>query len=759
MGYAENPNVAWLLSRSYGQGGTVALPVSDSEYRNNSILGQFPAGVEELLGRLEQVANRWTEDQTTLEWCFLVGGPGNGKSEALKQLANIIHLRLPPRQTGEPASRCLPVNWPDETLYVNSGLEFVLINDASIPRRERSGLTSDRSLYLDLNDAVEKCTLGTPLTLFCNINKGILVEELSSLRRKNLQNNSTDEVFEALIEWLLNASQSPTSSQINVLVPANPQTQYYGQCSFQVSKWVIKVHAIFLDALSLLEPTPKRDGITINFSGQIPQVSEYRTFGTLGAKRSQREKTIAGDFLTQLTLFERWESGGCIAADGNLCQAASLCPFFQNTHWLRNISLARNFLDLLRAAEIAASRRFTYRDLLGHLSLSIIGTPREQWLSGTHPCSWVHDRVWAAQDSSTTNRKTSIAQLVNHRIYNNLFTSTNLSAWKLLKERPRDGDNLYRQVIEQTTLSQSTIRAQSFESAFNSIDPARDVDDWDGLREQVVDAVEALDIEPPSVRMLREGHLHQDAQSAIEELVDTFTAQEVFEELTPRYNSASISRAGAVRIKTLRKWRNTLLLRQVGLANGFMTFRQALIAWLQQQHSVLQPSSTQQHLWRGVESLLFHQSQANQILLAPFRPRTYTISRLNAPSKTLLVSVNHDTIHLRIVPRGDTLTAEILKSDHSSPHGNETVLAVLVIDLLIAREAILQSGNLVHSSFTEIGSSVFARVERVRASLISRKNLASASVFVTDDLGNLYQVVQNPVDSSTFDIFLVEMDR
>ena len=60
---------------------------------------------------------------------------------------------------------------------------------------------------------------------------------------------------------------------------------------------------------------------------------------------------------------------------GALCSAHALCPFAQNASWLRNLPCGC-LLDTLRGAEIAADRRLTHRDLLGHVSLAVVGPPR-----------------------------------------------------------------------------------------------------------------------------------------------------------------------------------------------------------------------------------------------------------------------------------------------------------------------------------------------------------------------------------------------
>src|SRR5579862_3063156 len=86
MSFVTNPLVSWLLSHAYGQGGTVAVP-SPAAATFQMPKGEFPAGIDEVLAYLSSQYASWAAETRTLHWCFLVGGPGNGKSEALRTLA------------------------------------------------------------------------------------------------------------------------------------------------------------------------------------------------------------------------------------------------------------------------------------------------------------------------------------------------------------------------------------------------------------------------------------------------------------------------------------------------------------------------------------------------------------------------------------------------------------------------------------------------------------------------------------------------
>jgi hypothetical protein len=111
------------------------------------------------------------------------------------------------------------------------------------------------------------------------------------------------------------------------------------------------------------------------------------------------------------------------------------------------------------------------------------------------------------------------------------------------------------------------------------------------------------------------------------------------------------------------------------------------------------------------------------------------------PPSTLLFPITINDLDVVIVPHGDTLLAEV--QGRSRPRQASQALATLVIDLAVAREAILHADNDT-SSFTEIGYTAFARIERARASLISRERLKSGGIYFTNTRKELFRILSNP---------------
>jgi hypothetical protein len=755
MIFSKNTQVEWLMSHSYGQGGTVALPFSDDKIEV-PIEGDYPAGVQDVLNRLADHYIDWPKGKDKdVEWCFLVGGPGNGKSEALRSLADLVNIDLPQRSPGQSSPRTVPREWPTTSACIPGvpGINLVFINDASIPRSGIISLGRAGSLFFDISDGIKANVEGNGdvLAFFGNINRGILVEEEAFLLEKSSLYSDDISTFSIqIIQWLAHPPKEKGEDPgpgIETIVPITALTPYYGQFRIPITniggRHSILVHVIFLDSLSLLEPKPGGNhDKAIDFSSSPPKVNNYVTFGGFSDERSAtRENTVAGKLLSLIVRDSLWEgsNSGCKIGD-EICSAYDYCPFVQNAKWLRDIDLQRKFLDGMRAAEIASARRFTYRDLVGHLSLALIGKLERSWVSTmTHPCEWVKQKYTKMRESDS---EAVIAELVVHRIYTNIFPSPDPDAWKT-EAIPSENGSVYKVVIDQMTFFEGALRNRSFEEAFGQIDPARSVDSWpDFSRDKVIESVEAIEIKKPTLTLKDQGVLSQNAISDIETTLDNIVREEIAKELFASTSklSRTLRENASRRAIILRKWRNTLLLRQVGLSRGWINLREVIAAWLSEQYNALMDEPILE-LGRGVRYLLFPViSDDDSLILAPLRPRISNLDRDNLPPNTMLVKITSSNLKLNILPKGDNLVAEILQVTRNNRIDN--VKVSIIIDLPIAREALLRS-RAGANSFTEIGSSAFARIERVRASLVGKESLRQGSVYFTDDFGKLYRIVRD----------------
>ena len=358
----------------------------------------------------------------------------------------------------------------------------------------------------------------------------------------------------------------------------------------------------------------------------------------------------------------------------------------------------------------------------------MVGPPLQPWLSGTHPCSWVAHRHERAINGS----KQATVELASIRIHLNLFPTAGFTPEKRIAEHKLTGETVFGTVLGQLLPEGEPAPPKAFERAFSDIDPARDTDGWDGLRKKVLDAVESLLISNPSSQIVTWPEVPAAVVSEIDRMLDQVLRSEISSEL-PRG-----SRAAVARVRTLRRWRSAMLLRQIGLALGHLRFSSAVEAWLAEQENALNEGQ-RLRLGDGINNLILPSGGSGRVFLAPFRPRTYCLSA-KLPTNTFLVSVNVNELDVLIIPHGDTLAAEVqVRRRQEAPQS----LATLTIDLAVAREALLHSERKT-DSFTEIGDTAFARIERARASLIGRERLLHLQPCYVDEEESMYQLSPNP---------------
>jgi hypothetical protein len=671
--------IDWLRERGFGGREAVAVPRGAAAAGPR---GPFPAGVQDLMDFV--VSSYAAEGQAPAEqWGFLVGAPGNGKSEAMRELAE--RLRTGPAQDSERAPRRL-------SGQIN-GASVVLINDASIPRDDVAG---NGSLARDIEEALEEVRTGGRVLMFANVNRGILVEE----RNASKVASSTSDVAR-LLAWLNDVAAGQDAS--------DPATNYYARNVVTVGERRVVVHVLSLDALSLFEPQPSAGerGAALDFSaGDDPVVAPYRPVGGLMLAKDARSSAAAAILIKDVVAPARWDDDTC-----GSCVARDLCPFRANAAWLADDALRARFLDTFRGAEVAAGRRMTYRDLLAMLATAIIGPSEEEWDEGVHPCKWTSD---LAEEGGAV----AIGKLGRHRIHASIFPPPNPSAWRRLGKGPIRRDSLYSVVLADFGPDRAGERPGPFAAGLLKLDPSASVDEWEGLRAAVLDAAEAMHVEPSL------GTLDQIPAAAVCELdrrIDGFV-------LSYLQGEAEETAAGRERVPQVRKWRSINLLRHAGLAGGWITDFDAVDAWLVAQEATLSQGSAGA-LLRGLRRLLIPPDRV--LYLAPFRPRTRLFDE-NLPATTILLAREASEISVELKASRDSL--QFLLRLTASGHVDGLVVPV---DLDLAREALVVARW--NQGFTDLPDQAIARVERVLASLIARKRV-QAPPHVTDALGRLFRL-------------------
>jgi hypothetical protein len=694
--------VVELLRQAYGQAAAVSVPSSGD---GNGILGRFPAGLDDVIAYIDALASSTPE---LVDWFFLVGAPGNGKSRAVHELARKLGIELPPSSPEKPTSRTFPEAWLSGA-YPLGDHQIVFINDASIDRPAAMG---GGGLGIDIVETLEALENGRRVVLFANVNRGVLVDELA-------RGGAVDEGLHAqageIVRFLAGTAQTDGRSV----------SPFYRTSTYKTGGLAARVHAISLDILSLLEPSPGVAGATLQIAGASPVAAPYRTIGHLHRKGSEprRCRTPAGELLADLVSEARWS--GC----AEHCAASDLCPFQANAKWLREQELAAFYLDTLRAAEISSGWRMTYRELLAEFAAALLGPVEPEWSQGGDPCEWVRDRTPGAEGDLS-----AALSLSTHRIYASVFGPPALAMADLDAFRGSKGPL----GVVGGYVAGNTGRAPRVASAVGALRPSRDTSVWQSgaeadLKLSATERVETMAVAEsalPSAWASGSPSMLKAAHSAVEEALDTALRARVL----AAYADPEAALPSEVRL--LLKVRLHLLLNQIGLATGQIHKRDEVSLFLSAQRALLNKERPPEKFADGLKNLILGSGEVNL-----FSPRASTNE---APPGSSRVSVELATnIATNITIEGDQL---VLKIDDAAGGG-------IPISFDLLREALVAAEP--GSGFTDIPEIQLARIERARARLVSRDAARQLPLKVALADGRKFKV-RADLDASRFELTELE---
>jgi hypothetical protein len=317
-------------------------------------------------------------------WIFLVGGPGNGKSETvhdfLTHLDNLLGLGGSLSAHLVQKYRDVPIV-PRKVEVIASDLagapaafaekvgRLVIVQDATAT--EDAEGNAARELADDIVDllTVDRSKL-LPVFLVC-ANRGLLSR---ALREAFLHWGGAKDVTQLIVE-LIRASSLGADA-----LEGRPQC-WPLESEPHVACWP-------LDLESLL----------VGQSGQTP-------FDRI---------------FDRATTEANWETDGRCKD----CTAREICPLRQNAAWLRQDSLRNHLRSIIRRGELASGQRWNFRDLFSLAAELIVG----QWSDfegNDHPCAWVHKNAQMASVSvAGVGPAISLAEhLYPHALFRGVHTS------------------------------------------------------------------------------------------------------------------------------------------------------------------------------------------------------------------------------------------------------------------------------------------------------------------------------------------------
>jgi hypothetical protein len=314
------------------------------------------------------LANEVWLGSRSIVWYFLIGGPGNGKSEAVG--AFVRQLNAEAQKAGQSPvfdaakgqhGGSIPY-WFHESIPRG---EIMLLQDVSVPKLSGSDPADDFLATLEL------CADPGGHLLAC-ANRGMLLRATRLARRKSS------------CEWL-----------IPILESIDKQSQE--SASAAGARWTIDGNKIEIRVWPL-------DHESVLFG---------QGTGNLWADPSG---SIFDQIIAKAVAQENWEGSGCTE-----CPARELCPMLGDARWLRDLVRRRSALQILRYAEVWSGQRIVLREALGFLSMLLVGCPSDFVEEGmeVHPCEWVQRRTSDVPAKPKDER--SLIDLISHRIYQDVF--------------------------------------------------------------------------------------------------------------------------------------------------------------------------------------------------------------------------------------------------------------------------------------------------------------------------------------------------
>ena len=305
-----------------------------------------------------------------LIWYFLVGGPGNGKFEAVG--AFVRQLNSKAVSAGKaPVFDAGHGNHGGGIAYDFQeslpGGEMWLLQDVSVPKTSGSDPAADLLATLDL------CAAPGGHLLAC-ANRGMLLRA-TRLARATLA-----------YSWLVPILEKiDLQSQEAAVVDGAKWSLTQGDKQIEIRVWPLDHESVLLGHGN-------------------------------GNPWAEPAGSLFDQIITKAVAPENWESRGC-----EDCLARENCPMFGDAIWLRDGGRRRNTLKLLRSAEVWSGQRIVLREALGLVSMILVGCPSD-FVDTTvelHPCEWVQSRL--AENPARPKSEQALLELLSRRIYQDLF--------------------------------------------------------------------------------------------------------------------------------------------------------------------------------------------------------------------------------------------------------------------------------------------------------------------------------------------------
>jgi len=382
---------AQLLNWAGNRSGGVRRPFDEgsgrpaSGGRGNGIFGT------NLLVRLESWCKQIGKGITAPRLILLVGGPGNGKTEAIENtlawlddalgcggsLVDVLSSKFRPVVGMVP--RVISVDAGGHATPSREGLDLSIVQDATVRTAEKSAA---ELLLEELEGALSEGSKGLYL---CCVNRGVLDDALI-LAAENDRGTSR-----ALLEKITRAVS---------LLPDAPRCWPLSDHP-EIAVWPMDMESLLVE----------------NDDGSPP---------------------AAYSILERATDQQLWPAHGA-------CVAGSRCPFCTSREQLSHARERSALLEILRWYELASGKRWSFRDLFSLFSYLLAGHRHNSRGSDVDPCAWAAsmanlDELAVRRSKATVKTSTAIFELVMAQYHQALFHSWERSAGSALLKDLKDLD-------------------------------------------------------------------------------------------------------------------------------------------------------------------------------------------------------------------------------------------------------------------------------------------------------------------------------
>jgi hypothetical protein len=303
-----------------------------------------------LVERLRGLARTIAAGTACPRWIFLIGGPGNGKSETVEDFLGLLddelgmggalRTRLANGFAPSPlVPRRVEVTTADMAGAPGSFAQrvgrLIIVQDATATDVPDGNAANQ--LALDVSDLLTTPETPPPVFVACT-NRGLLSRALK----------------EAHIEFSATA------------VP----TRLFAE--------LIRASSLGLEALRMDRPScwPLQDH---------PDVACWPLDQESLLIRQETAPSPVEQVLTKATELPMWEVPGRCTD----CDSAPVCPFRQNAEWLRQDEQRKALSRILRHGELATGQRWNFRDTFSLAAELLVGDWSD-FGGADHPCKWVH---------------------------------------------------------------------------------------------------------------------------------------------------------------------------------------------------------------------------------------------------------------------------------------------------------------------------------------------------------------------------------